>query len=202
MYKINEGILKNVVNDVFYEIRENEKTLEKIIQIDEEVCGFKTDLKQIMRVFEEYKFEQIQDEFEENVIIHHYGNPYITVMICMHSLLRQSEVIISIDDKCYGINQAIINMLNDSLKEYKIKCTFRLENNISKEKVKELNPSKLICLGNQNGYQYFRDISDLKVEIVPLYDLNVYYDSVEYYDLAHTIVDYAEANLYEIEIYH
>ena len=200
MYQINERVLKNIINDVIDDLQSNTKQINRVIQIDEEVCGFKTNLKKMIDTLNAYKTEKIIGNFDSKLMFHHYGNPYITAMVCMRSLIKQDEVIISTENICVGMNELLISMINEALKEERVPFQIHYVRDITMEKIHQICPQKLICLGNQNAYSKLRHLNETEVVLEPFWDLVLYYDSEDYDDLVQTIVEYSNYNFFEIEV--
>lgn len=201
MYDISGKNLKLILNSIISLIKENKKNLIKLSQIDNEVNEFDFDIDVLISTVNKYKEFSINDKNGKYIFVSHYGNPYITTMLCIEAMLNKFKVCIGIDDICYGLNKAIIKIINSALKNYNIKTEFELKNNFTNSEIAELKFDKILCLGNANSYMYLRKISNVEVINVPLYDLNLYYDSEKYENLVESIRQVALKNFYEIEIF-
>lgn len=188
---------EKLVNSVIELIKDNRNILNKIWQEDKEVNFFEFDVEQLIHWIKDFRNEKIIWKAKQRVLVQHYGNPYITALLCLEGLRKQAEVIIGIEDFCYGLNKAIVKIINDVGQGAKI----LLKNNLTCQQIEEMNPDKVVCLGNSNAYMRFRKMKNTMVQNVPLFNLAVYYDCEEYEELVETIRNYATYHFYEIEIF-
>lgn len=186
-----------IVNSVIELVKDNQSILNKIAKEDSEVNPFEFDVYKLIGLLETFKNRSIISKEKRKILIQHYGNPYVTAMVCLESLINQAELVIGIEDFCYGLNQAIVKIFNDVLQEPKI----LLKNNLTLQEIEEIKPDKVVCLGNSNAYMRFRKMKNVEVQNVSLFEVVVYYDSEEYEELVQKIRNYANHNFYEIEIF-
>lgn len=186
-----------LVNLVIELIKENHKVLNQILQEDKTVNSFEFDVQRLIDLIKKFKNQKAITKTKQKILVEHYGNPYITALLCMESLINQTDLIIGIEDCCYGLNQAIVKIVNEVGQGEKI----LLENNLTCEEIEKINPNKMVCLGNSNAYMRFRKMKNRKVQNIPLFNLTLYYDSEIYEELAQTIRNYAIQNFYEIEVF-
>lgn len=186
-----------LVNLVIELIKENHKVLNQIWQEDKTVNSFEFDVQQLIGLMEKFKKREKMAKRKQKILVEHYGNPYITALLCMEGLLYQVELIIGMEDCCYGLNRAIVKIANEVCQGEKI----LLKNNLTCEEIEKINPNKIVCLGNSNAYMRFRKMKNRKVQNIPLFNLTLYYDSEIYEELAQTIRIYAIQNFYEMEIF-
>ncbi len=193
--------MRQIVNEMIEFIKDNKKILEKINQEDYEIFAFHFEVNQLIAIFENYKNETVKPQNTKKILVSHEGNPYITAMICMEAILHKTEVIVEIEEVCYGLNLAIIKMVNDILKDSKNTTKVLLQNAYTNQGIQDLGLDKIVCLGNTNTYMSFKKVKDVEVIYVPFYNISVYYDSEEYEELVENMRYFAQQNLYEIEIF-
>ena len=198
---MNNSQLKKIINSVIEYIKDNKSILERIKREDYEVYKFDVDFDKIIKILKENRDREISNLSSVMILANHYGNPYLTTLICVETLVNQSSITIGIEDLCLGMNKAIVKIFNDVLKENKIEIQITLKNNLNNEEIQKLNFDKIVCLGNTNSYADLRKISGAEVRNVPLFSISLYYDSEKFDDLVETIAQYAEKNFYEIEIF-
>lgn len=189
--------IEKLVNSVIELIKDNRNILNKIWQEDKEVNFFEFDVEQLIHWIKDFRNEKVIWKAKQRVLVQHYGNPYITALLCLEGLRKQAEVIIGIEDFGYGLNKAIVKIINDVGQGAKI----LLKNNLTCQQIEEMNPDKVVCLGNSNAYMRFRKMKNTMVQNVPLFNLAVYYDCEEYEELVEIIRNYATYHFYEIEIF-
>lgn len=191
--------LNKIVKEIIELVKDNRSLFKRIYKEDKEVCDFEFDIEKLIQILEKYREKRVNDVNLKEILIGHYGNPYITAMLCMEGILNQAKMTIVIEDFCYGLNKAIIKIVNDCLKEYKME--FTLKNNLSNSEIECYNFNEVVCLGNSNTYMRWRKIKNNEVKYVSLFNINLYYDSEEYEEIVDSIRQYAINNLYEIEIF-
>ena len=194
MKNIN-GILKDIIEL----IKDNKEIFNKLIIADKKISGFELDISKLIEYIESYKNFEIKNQVKRKILINHYGNPYITAKLCIEAICNNNDLIIGINDICYGLNKAIVKIVNDTLEEYRINIKIEVINSIILEEFNNLD--KVICLGDSNSYMEFRKNSNNIVEYVPLFDINLYYDSENFEEVVETIRRIAIQNFYEIEIF-
>lgn len=193
--------MKKIVNGIIDLIKENKNSFDKLKKEDDEIFVLDVDMNQLIKKISQYKNETMLKKETNKIFVSHYGNPYITAILCMEAILHQAEIVIEIEEICYGFNQAIVKIVNDVLQENKIDTRISLQMNESRETIEKANFDKIICLGNSNTYTNLKKLRNSKVEYIPLFDLALYYDALEYEELAEKIRIFANQNLYEIEIF-
>lgn len=193
--------IKGIIEDVIDLIKDNKSIFEKLNQQDDEVFMFEFSVNRLIEVLTGYKNEMIQEKETKKIFVSHYGNPYITAMLCIEAILQNCEITIGIEEICYGVNKAMIKIVNDVLKEYKMQKQILLKMNITKTDIEAMDVDEIICLGNSNTYTNLRKVKNRQVKYVPLFDIVLYYDSEKYEELARNIQYFATQNLYEIEIF-
>ena len=200
MNRVSNQNLKNTIKSIVELIKDNKSIFEKIQKEDSKPFDFK--IEKLIKIFESYKYEQVEDKESEKVIMHFYGNPYLTAMLCIESLIHQTESIFIINNIHYGLNSAIVKIVNDSLKKNGMSAKFQVVVNFMEQEIKQMEVHKIICLGDSNSYNVYRQIKDTNVKCIPLFGTNVYYDSNEYTDLVENMEKFAFENGYEMEVYH
>lgn len=193
--------MNRIINNVIDFVKDNKNVLDRIKKEDNEVFAFDFNEKKLIEVLLRYKHHTIKHENLKKIFVSHYGNPYVTAILCMEAIMNNWELVIGIEEVCYGLNTAIVKMVNDSLKEYKIHKQILLKMNATNNDIEKMDLDKVICLGNSNAYANFRKVKTAKVEYVPFCDIALYYDLDEYEELVENIRNYAVRNLYEIEIF-
>ncbi len=50
----------------------------------------------------------------------YYGNPVVTIELCLLALLNGQMINLVIDDMCLGVNKLIVELYKDILRDYKL----------------------------------------------------------------------------------
>lgn len=201
MENINNHRLVKIINELINTINDNKEIIEKIAEKDNQLYKFDFNIDQLREILNSYKQRRIKDVPHSKILISHYGNPYISVMLCLEAIINHSEMTIAIEDFCYGLNKSMIKIINDILKEYRISMQIILENNLTNADIKKKGIDKIVCLGNSNSYMNIRDLKEKQVKYIPLFNILLYYDSDDYIELVDDIQEYAMQNFYEIQIF-
>ena len=197
---MNNKDFNNILNATIESIKDNKNVFLSLNKEDNEVAYFHFDVNKLIEILKKYKNKCIAKKGKKTLLISHYGNPYITAMLCVESLMNNSEIIIGIENLCYGVNKGIVRVFNNVLKEYKIDRQIDLKNNLLNQEIEKMSIDKIICLGIFNTYEDYKNISKFEIEFIPLYNLFLYYDSEEYDELVEKIRIYSIDNFFEVEI--
>jgi len=200
MNKISNNVFYKILDYMIELVKENKKIFVELNRKDNQIHKFDFDINKLIEIIKSYKTKEIKNSDNKLVCVNHYGNPYLTITLILETLLNNKNLILIVDNICYGINKGIEKIVNNSLKYYKVDLQVVLRNNINNE-IKDLEANKIVCLGNYNSYDYFRKQKKFDVEYIPFFDLNLYYDCEEYEELAEIIRKYAFKNFYEIEVF-
>jgi len=193
--------MKRIVNSIIDLIKDNKNLLKRINLEDNEGNQFEFEVDKVIEIVGKYREAKKEQKTKTEILINHYGNPYITAMLCVEAIINNVELTIGIEDFCYGLNKAIIKIVQDVLKEYKISIEVDLKNNITITEIEQMNLDRVICLGNSNTYMLFRKNKSMEIKYIPLFNIILYYDSEDYDEIVEDIRRYAYNNFYEIEIF-
>lgn len=193
--------INGIVDSLIDLIKDNKSLLKRLYSEDEEVCSFGFEIDKLICLLQASRKKQMSSNNTKPRLVYHYGNPYITLLLCLEAIQHNCQIMIGIEQICYGINKAIVKMVNDVLKEYRKDMQISLKMNVSKSSIEAIDVDEIICLGNSNAYTNFRKIENKDVRYIPLFDIVLYYDSEEYEELVESIRCFAIESLYEIEIF-
>lgn len=202
-FKISNDVFQKIIRDWKSEIRENRKDIEKLNQLDYEYNKKVVYVDRIIETIDSFKEKEICKKDTENLIVAYYGDPCVTVQICLSAIQNCQMANLVIEDVCLGVNKAIIEIYKEILKEYKIFDIVSFNNYETKEKLDECKEyiDKMYCLGNKNLYTVCKHIENLKIEYVPFNIIDIYCEDEDLYELARDIFNYCYENGIESEIY-
>lgn len=187
-----KGIIKN--KDIFL----------KVYSIDIKNCMQTANLNVILDLLESYKNQKISTKKEKKTIIASYcGNPYITINLCIQSLLQKTLILAITEDSMFAINSLLIKIFNNILNKYNISKTIEIFNLVQQEEIKKIEKyaSNIICIGNTNTYYKYKKNGIDKLNYIPFKNMAIYCDNTEYLGLQTELYKYAIANGIEVEIY-
>ncbi len=186
------------------ELINNKDTFLSLSNIDIKNCSQITNLENILNLLEAYKNENIVKRNKKEItLVSYYGNPYITINLCMQSLLQKKLILATIEDNMIAINKLLIDIFNNILAEYKICKMINLFNLVKIEEIKEIQNqvNNIICVGNTNTYYKYKKNGIQKLKYIPFKNMAIYCDEEEYLELQSNLYRYAIVNGIEAEIY-
>lgn len=193
--------MNKIISNIIDLIKDNKAILEKIKKEDDEIFAFEFDINRLLEMLSNYKNATGKETKPKKIFVSSLGNPYITVMLCVEAIKHNCELMLGIEEICYGLNVALVKIVQDSLKEQKVTLPISLKMNVDKKELETENWNKIICLGNSNAYMNLRKLEGFEVKYVPFLDIALYYDSIEFEELVETMRKFAVQNLCEIEIF-
>lgn len=193
--------MKKIVSSMVELIQENQRTLNELKKQDDEVCRVHFESSRGIELVRRYEEKQRQESQEKHILVSHYGNPYVTLLLCIEAVLHRVKLTISIEDIAYGLNKAIVKMVNLALEERGMDRQIQFCNQLTNAEIEKMDIERVVCLGNSNTYERFRKMETKEVEYVPLFNVVVYYDDGKYEELVRNMVEYAKKNFYEIEVF-
>ena len=202
-FKISNDVFKKIIRDLKSEIKENRKGVEKLNKLDYEYNKNIIHIEDLIKTIDFFKDKQVIEKETKNVAVLYYGDPNVTIQICLSALLNCQRVNIIIDDINLGINKLIIELYKEILKEYRIYDIVSFNNYENKEEI-EKNKNLIdimYCLGHKNLYTVCSKIKQLNIEYVPFNNIDIYCEDEELYDLAEDIFNVCFEKGIEAEIY-
>lgn len=202
---IDETIYKRFLNLLEKKIKEKVflEGMKKCQEIDLKYYEKVIREEQLLNIVRKYKEKEMKlNENIKNIQILLPGNPEIVFMLAIEAIRNNLKMLIIIEDFCLAQNTMLIELINSSLKDMRLKEIIKLENQLEDEKIIQ-NSEKFdmtMCIGNSNDYNILsKKIKDLK--FYPYNILEVYSDSDELEEIRKKIYDYSMLNQYEMEIY-
>lgn len=193
--------MKKIINNMIELIQENQRTLNQLKKQDDEVYKVEFETSQWIRLLRQYEDKKMELNEERHILVSHYGNPYVTALLCMEALLHNVQLTIAIEDIAYGLNKMIVKMANLALEERGSQRRIDFCYQMTNAEIEKMDVEKVVCLGNSNTYEIFHDLQGKEVKYVPLFNVVVYYDDCRYEELVQNMVEYTERNFYEIEVF-
>lgn len=186
------------------ELINNKDTFLRLSNIDIKNCNQITNLENILNLLESYKNQNIVKRNKKEItLVSYYGNPYITINLCMQSLLQKRFILATIEDNMISINKLLIDIFNSILTEYKICKMINLFNLVNIKEIEKIenHVNNIICIGNTNTYYKYEKNGIQKLKYIPFKNMAIYCDEEEYLELQSKLYRYAIANRIEVEIY-
>ena len=193
-----------ILTDIQMEIRDNLNTIKRLTKMDFEYNKKNINFTEIEQLIEQHKENEIINKDSLNrIIFSYYGDPYITISLCLKAIATQTKIVLAIEDMMLGFNTAIVKIISQVLADYRMPNLIYLKNFVKSEDIKknDENIERIICIGNKNAYERFRSYGIKKIEYFAFNNIDLYCDSEEYDELKEKIYEYAYENNIEIEIY-
>lgn len=207
---MNEEVINNkychkIWDDIGKELssKKFEEDWKKVQKIDSKHYKEKLLIEEMKIFIQKYK-SKVKRKLELNkILILQRGNPEIIFQICLELMESPiKEIIIAIQDFCFGQNMLLVETINTILEQNKIKKKIILKNNLKdREIIEEAQKSdRVICIGDSNLYNRLNEkLQDL--ELNPYGIFEVYTDSEMFEELEETFFKYCYQKEFEAENY-
>lgn len=200
---LGQADLNKIVREFKEVLIENKQKILEIYKIDNKNCMQSINFETMLYILKMYENEEINKKNKKTITAAlYYGNPYITINLCMHALLQKKAIMALIYDSLLGINKFIINAFNSILKKYRITSIIELFNCVKIEEIKKFEKcvDKIICMGNTNLYYQLKKQDIEKLEYIPFNNMAIYCDEDEYSQLQFELYNYLTKIGIEAEI--
>lgn len=198
---------KDTINKIIEEYKEsiikNETIIAELYNIDKKYSDIELNIKKVIDLLELYKKEEpIEDINKKIICVTYYANPYITINLCIQSLLKKTAIIALTEDGLTKTNIILIKIFNQVLEQFKI-CKMIETKELNKENKTYVLSHQIntICVGNTNTYCYFKKNNKNELKYIRFKNMAIYSDDNEYSDLQLELYKYAVKNGIEAEIY-
>lgn len=198
---------KNTINKIIEEYKKsiikNETVINQLYNIDKKYCDIEFNIEKIIELLEMYKKEEpIEDINKKLVCVTYYANPYITINLCIQSLLKKTAIIALTEDGLTETNMILIKIFNQVLEDFKI-CKMIKTKALNKEEKTYILSHQIntICIGNTNTYWYFKKNNKKQLNYIKFKNMAIYSDDNYYLDLQLELYKYAVKNGIEAETY-
>lgn len=157
-------------------------------------------IKEFVEIIEKYRKKDCVLKDDERKIVIYRGDPYLTLHICLQAVTQRTKVLLFQQNFMLGVNEVLLTIFNEVLKEFKISNLINRIENFSVqnfEKIKNFYDETII-IGDTTTYQMLNSDNDIK--FYPYNNIALYCNSDELEKLQEAIYIYANENEYEIEI--
>lgn len=194
-YNINNNNLAKVITNIKDKLNEQIEAINQLIEIDNKYCKMKVNVGNLIKILEKFKDEKIDLQKEQKILIHYNGNPGITINLCLLAILTQNIIILESDSNMLGTNKFIVEIINNTLKDFQTdELVYLLDNN-------QKSIDKIICIDNINKYNSYLLEKNSKVKFHSFNYMDFYSDSEEFEELTELVYSFAEENQIPIESY-
>ncbi len=190
---------ENLLNKIIKRMKEEEKNIYKANQIDKQHYKMKVNINRFIQIAENIKEKDMGEFTDENVIITHNGNPYMTYLLAIKAICSNTNLTICVNETMLGTNSVIAKIIEEVLKELKIDIHITVIRTLDIETLKK--EIKIIVLQDKAQYSKLLKAKIQNVYYRPIYNVALYIDDEEFEDIQQDIIRYCDENFIEIEIY-
>lgn len=192
---------ENLLNKIIKRMKEEEKNIYKANQIDKQHYKMKVNINRFIQIAENIKEKDMGEFSDENVIITHNGNPYMTYLLAIKAICSNTNLTICVNETMLGTNSVIAKIIEEVLKELKIDIHITVIRTLDIEQLKDEKEIKIIVLQDKAQYSKLLKAKIPNVYYRPIYNVALYIDDEEFEDIQQDIIRYCDENFIEIEIY-
>ena len=201
---IGKELLNKIIDELKKEIINNKNKFENLYKIDSKYSEQEFSINKIINLIDAYKNEKIKKQNKKNIIaVSYLGNTYITINLCIQSLIKKSGTIILIKDDLLGVNELIVTIFNAILQKNKIANMVRIFNNKTIQEISQIDNEveSIICLGNTRTYYEYLKFGVKKLKYIPYKNIAIYSEEEKFEELKYELYNYAIKNGIEAEFY-
>ena len=192
---------ENVLNKIISRIKEEEKNIYKANQIDRNHYKMKININRFIQITENLKDKDIGEFTDENVMVTHNGNPYMTYILAIKAICSNTNLEICVNETMLGTNSVIATIIEEVLKELKIKTHIAIIRTLDIQTLKNQKNISIIVLQDKAQYSQLLRAKVPNVVYKPIYNVALYIDDEEFEEIQQDIIQYCDENFIEIEIY-
>lgn len=196
--------LNRIIENFKKEILDNKDAFIELANLDKQKCNQIINMDSILNLLEELKNETIVErKVKEITLDSYYGSPYITINLCIQSLIQRRAILCAIEDSMLAVNKFIISIFNNILEKYKICKMIELFNLVDIEEIKEIESSvnNIICIGNSNTYYRYKKKGINKLKYIPFKNMAIFCDDDKFLELQKELYKFSTSIGIEVEIY-
>lgn len=190
---------ENLLNKIIKKMKEEEKNIYKANQIDKQHYKMKVNINRFIQIAENIKEKDMGEFTDENVIITHNGNPYMTYLLAIKAICSNTNLTICVNETMLGTNSVIAKIIEEVLKKLQIDIHITVIRTLDIETLKK--EIKIIVLQDKAQYSKLLKAKIPNVYYRPIYNVALYIDDEEFEDIQQDIIRYCDENFIEIEIY-
>ena len=201
LYKNETSVASNILEDISKSIIDNSSLIINANRDDIKLYKKQIRIKELLRIIEKYKnFGSIHNNLNERIIVY-YGDPYLTLNLCIQAILSQTVVYLASNSFMNNVNNAIIQIINSVASKYSNNnLIFRINDDYNINSIIELSANnKLVeVIGDTSMYQLLS--RNIFTTFYPYNNITLYCNSTKFEKLKQAIYVYSNENNYEIEI--
>ncbi len=208
--KIYQGNNLNVLKQFIANVKKSKKQLQEVLDKDNKKWGYIYSIEKLFEVLEkDISNEKISNKEElvvsiGNIFVISNGDPYITIDLIKKALISNSAIVFVNGYEMYNINETIINIAKDILKQYNL--AKEIIHIIDLPNYKDLADYTnyidcVIAVKDYDIYTYFSNETSCKVIYSDYGNLNIYTDCEDFDDDINYVINDAKLENKDAYIY-
>lgn len=201
-YALTTKLLNLILDELKKALLANKNLILKANKEDAKLNKRQIKIEEMLKIIEVYRDNECELNDDERKIIFYKGDPYLTIHLCLQAITQRTKILLVQDDFLIGVNEILLKIVENVLKEFKIFNLINVENYSSLELEKIKNDfDEIIAIGDTTIYQVLKE-NESNVKYFPYNNIGLYCDSKDLLKLQDAIYIYATESDYEIEIYY
>lgn len=201
-YALTTKLLNLILDELKKALLANKNLILKANKEDTKLNKRQIKIEEMLKIIEIYRDSECELNDDERKIIFYKGDPYLTIHLCLQAVTQRIKILLVQDDFLIGVNEILLKIIENVLKEFKIFNLINVENYSSLELEKIKNDfDEIITIGDTTIYQVLKE-NESNVKYFPYNNIGLYCDSKDLLKLQDAIYIYATESDYEIEIYY
>lgn len=201
-YALTTKLLNLILDELKKALLTNKNLILKANKEDTKLNKRQIKIEEMLKIIEIYRDSECELNDDERKIIFYKGDPYLTIHLCLQAVTQRIKILLVQDDFLIGVNEILLKIVENVLKEFKIFNLINVENYSSLELEKIKNDfDEIIAIGDTTIYQVLKE-NESNVKYFPYNNIGLYCDSKDLLKLQDAIYIYATESDYEIEIYY
>lgn len=186
-------------NGIIKVFNANEPLLNMSYKNDNSLFNF--DLKKCIDIIKCIKKNMIELPYFEQKVILTEGNPYLTLILCLYSIINKKDIILNIQENMINTNKQICEIFynifdikdkNDRLIKIKEKMSIS-------EMIKNCDNREIVIIDSKKTYNKYKKYGFMPIYI-PFFSIDLLYNNSKYEELVRNIYDYCDLNAVEINV--
>lgn len=195
-------VIEKITNKIIKMIKQEEKNIKKMNEIDANHYKMRIDINRLEELTQKLQNIKAEKNVSKNIMIIHNGNPYVSYILAIKSIINEQQLTLIISERMVAINYAIIKIINEVLKEFRIHTQINIERNIDFQQIKnKTKDTEVIILGNKD-YDFLLKNKEVNfISYSPRLDIALYAQDDTFEELKESIIKYCDTYFINLEIY-
>ena len=188
--------MKSIIDKIIDQIEEYKVDIMDLA-IKERLVDFS--VEKMKQIIIEYKIKPKQGK-KQNLIAITNGNPYVTVILIMQSIISESKITIYNQGNLNKLNQKIIDIISGEI-DIKLEPTLetKLEIDDLEEYVKPNKKTKILVIDDVQKTEILKTMG-LSAQNIQILSINLYVDTDELNSIKEAMINYCNKNYIKMKL--